>query len=85
MDKNTYIATVDSADVQDAICAVMGDNVSDDIAQAVLDNYIEPTDVLAPVGASPTEYTASVQQALTAQIAANKEEISQFIDDMIDE
>lgn len=77
---NTYIAPIDTDDVQTAVAAVMDDSISEDIAQSVLDNFIEPCSILAPSGCTGEEESQAVQEGLRAQIADNKAEISDYID-----
>jgi hypothetical protein len=78
----TYIAPVEDTDVQDALRDVLDQSVSEEIAQSVLDNYIEPTSITAPRGCTGDEEAHHVKQGLIAQLTPNKEEISDYIDDL---
>lgn len=78
----TYIAPVEDTDVQDAISDVTGESVNEDVAQSVLDNYIEPTSITAPRGCTGDEEAYHVKQGLIAQLTPNKAEISAYIDDL---
>ncbi len=78
----TYIAPVEETDVQDAISNVLGQSVSEDIAQSVLDNYVEPTSITAPRGCTGDEEAHHVKQGLIVQLTPNKAEISAYIDDL---
>ena len=78
----TYIAPIEETDVQDAISNVLSQSVSEDIAQSVMDNYVEPTSITAPSGCTGDEEAHHVKRGLIAQITPNKAEISAYIDDL---
>ena len=78
----TYIAPVDETDVQDAISNVLGQSVSEDIAQSVLNNYVEPTSITAPRGCTGVEEAHHVKRGLIKQLTPSKAEISAYIDDL---
>lgn len=78
---NTYIIPVDEGDMQDAISTELGVSVDADIAQEVLDSFIEPTDVTAPIGCCAQEESLSMMLALMKQIGEHKGQIIQFIDE----
>lgn len=78
----TYIAPVEDTDVQDALRDVLDQSVSEEIAQSVLDNYIEPTSITAPCGCTGDEEARHVKQGLIAQMMPNKDEIGAYIDEL---
>ena len=78
----TYIAPVEDTDVQDALRDVLDQSVSEESAQSVLDNYIEPTSITAPCGCTGDEEAHHVKRGLIKQLTPNKAEISAYIDDL---
>ena len=78
----TYIAPVEDTDVQDALRDVLDQSVSEEIAQSVLDNYIEPTSITAPRGCTGVEEAHHVKRGLIKQLTPSKAEISAYIDDL---
>lgn len=78
---NTYIVSVEADDMQDAISTELGVNVEEELAQEVLDNFIDTTEVTAESGCSAQEECLSMMLALMKQIGEHKDQITQYINE----
>jgi|TARA_Y100001936_G_scaffold242713_1_gene280467 phage host-nuclease inhibitor protein Gam len=74
-----YIATVEADDVQDAIHTVFDQSVSEELAQEVLDYYVQTDEIMAPSGCTSKEHEEVVQKALVEQLSKHKDEITTLI------
>lgn len=78
---NTYIVSVEADDMQDAISTELGINVEEELAQEVLDNFIDTTEVTAESGCSAQEECLSMMLALMKQIGEHKDQITRYINE----
>ena len=78
----TYFPNIDISDVQTAICSVMSDNVDEEMAQSILDNFVDTTQITAVSGCTPAEEAAAIQAGLEKQIGYNTPEINDHIEEM---
>ena len=78
---NKYFISVEADDMQDAISTELGLNVEEDLAQEVLDNFIDTSEVTAESGCSAEEECLSMMLALMKQIGEHKTQIIQYINE----
>lgn len=79
---NTYIASVDSSDMQAAILEVLGDNVTEELAESVMDSFIEPTSIIAVSGCTPEEELKCVKAGLVNQLTPQKDDVSAYLNEL---
>jgi len=78
---NQYFISVEADDMQDAISTELGLNIDEDLAQEVLDNFIDTTQITAESGCSAPEECLSMMLALMKQIGEHKTQIIQYINE----
>ncbi len=76
-----YIVPVDADEVQDAIHTVLDQSVSEDVAQEVLDCFVQTEEITAPSGSTAEEVREITKKALVEQISKHKADIDDLISD----
>ncbi len=78
---NTYFIPIEADDMQDAISTELGINVEEELAQEVLDYFIDTSEVTAESGCSAQEECLSMMLALMKQIGEHKDQLNQYINE----
>lgn len=82
---STYFPSIDATDMQEAALTVFDENISEDMAQDVLDNYIDTTSITAQSGCTREDENTAIQSGLVQQLSANQEEIKKYIDELFND